>query len=152
MNATVSKIRKAVAEKLKLLRHDWGLKREQMAARLGVTTNSYYKNEQAQTLPGVPTMNRLANDYDISMDWFLCDKGPRDFKNKSKLEALEQEMEKTKQAIKKAGQERDKAVADYRASMKTGVTDILDEIQKDQRFYIKIMTVYQDYKDGKTKA
>jgi len=148
MSSMAKRTRKSVGEKLQTMREEWGLERQQMATRLGLTVSTYYKYEIGVSMPGMQTLNLLVNEHGISLDWLFFDKGPRFFKNKSRLDLLEQEVEKTRQALVKAEQERDNAVPGYRDSLKTGVAELFDQIQADQRLYLKVLTLYQDYKDN----
>ncbi|MCP5102573.1 MAG: helix-turn-helix transcriptional regulator [bacterium] len=54
----------------------------EMAARMGIKTGGYYKNENGETFMGMRTMDRLQKDFDISMDWLIFNKGPMYFKEK----------------------------------------------------------------------
>ncbi|MCP5053137.1 MAG: hypothetical protein GY940_38575, partial [bacterium] len=42
----------------------------------------YYRNESGAAIPGARTLWLLCKEYDVSMDWFLFNKGPMSFKQK----------------------------------------------------------------------
>jgi transcriptional regulator with XRE-family HTH domain len=89
------KILPQVAARLKKIRRQIGCDKKEMAARLGVTTSGYYKNEHGETLPSVSSLKRLSDDFNISMDWFFFNKGPMHYEEKAKKEMeLEQEVKK----------------------------------------------------------
>jgi len=67
---------KGVGARLRKLREKHGYSLDDMAARLGLKGNSYYKNESDATLPGVPTLHKLYTDFGLSMNWLLFGHGP----------------------------------------------------------------------------
>lgn len=147
MSAISKRIRRSAGEKLKQMRKERNLYRDQMAAHLGLSPSGYYKNEMGQSLPALPTLSRMVTEFDISMDWFLFDKGPRHFKEKAKLEHLVEEHKKTKQDLKDTQNERDNAVPAFKASLKPGVTDLLEYIDENTMFYHSVMMYFQQYKN-----
>ena len=58
-------------QRLRLIRKQFQLTREEMSARLGIKIKSYYKNENNETLPSFKSLHRLQKDFDVSMDWFI---------------------------------------------------------------------------------
>jgi len=70
-----------------------------MAAHFGITKNGYERNERGETLPGIDTLNRLSKNFDISMDWFLFNKGPMDYKPKSKFAATGKPSQPSLQSV-----------------------------------------------------
>ena len=69
-------------QRLRLIRKQFQLTREEMSARLGIKIKSYYKNENNETLPSFKSLHRLQKDFDVSMDWFIFNKGPMFLKEK----------------------------------------------------------------------
>jgi transcriptional regulator with XRE-family HTH domain len=97
---------RTIASRVRRLRSSWNCSRNEMARRFGITPNAYGKNETGYSRPGMHTLYLLAKDYDISMDWFLFNKGPMNFakrtetaKSEKKAEVLKQEPQ-TKQPEK----------------------------------------------------
>ncbi len=82
-----------VALKLRKLRKLLGYSKIQMAARVGVTPSGYYRNEAGETFPNFKTLRMLCNEHDISMDWFIFNKGPMYFKEKIEPGGTEKEPE-----------------------------------------------------------
>ncbi|MCP5051837.1 MAG: helix-turn-helix transcriptional regulator [bacterium] len=80
-----------VALKLRKLRKQLGYTKSQMAARVGLTPSGYYRNEGGETFPNFKTLRMLCSEHDISMDWFIFNKGPMYFKEK--VEPKEKEPE-----------------------------------------------------------
>jgi transcriptional regulator with XRE-family HTH domain len=85
----------AVGSRLKRLREQLNYSPDRMAAHFELTVSDYSKNENGETLPGLDTLRRLSDDFDISLDWLILNKGPKYFKEKEppKLEVLDQEKE-----------------------------------------------------------
>ena len=73
---------KEVAYKMRKIRQSLRLSNSQMAAKLGVERSTYNRNEEGRTLPGISTLLKLGNYYDISLDWLLRNKGPMYCKEK----------------------------------------------------------------------
>lgn len=144
MSRLADKIRKELGERLNALRYEKRFNRDQMAAWMGTTHSGYYKNEKGQNLPGIASLSRLANEHDISMDWLLFGKGPRLFKEKSKVEHLANELEKTKH-------EKENAVPGFRESLKPGLNDMLNTIDEEPGLYHSIMVFYHEYMDKQEK-
>lgn len=71
-----------VGERLKQLRKQLELSTGQMAARLGITTVGYYRNESDTSLPSVISLHRLHKDFGVSMDWLLFAEGPMFLKDR----------------------------------------------------------------------
>lgn len=68
--------------RLREIREQLRLSRVEMAARMGIKPNSYYKNENGETFPSLRSLSLLQKDFDISMDWFIFNKGTIFFKEK----------------------------------------------------------------------
>lgn len=71
-----------IGDRLKYLREQLRFSRNDFAIRLGIAMNGYSKNEIGMNLPSMATLNRLANGFNISMDWLLFNKGNMYFQEK----------------------------------------------------------------------
>jgi hypothetical protein len=61
---------------------------------------AYYRNENGETFPGVPTMKLLEKEYDISMDWLMFGKGEMYYnRERQRVSALEKEIAGFKKEI-----------------------------------------------------
>lgn len=76
------KLLEAIGSRLKKVRFTLGYSQEKMAPHLGVQRTGYAKNEKGETLPGLYALTVLANNFKISLDWLLCNKGPMYYKEK----------------------------------------------------------------------
>ncbi len=85
-----------LADRFKKIRRLYQMTQEKMAVRVGVTRTTYTRYEAGELLPGRYTLIKLANDFHISMDWLLLNKGPMLYKEKE----AEIEEAETKTAIK----------------------------------------------------
>ncbi|MCP4157539.1 MAG: helix-turn-helix transcriptional regulator [bacterium] len=81
----MDKLKQKVCAKLLQIREHFRYTRPQMASFLRISESSYYKNEKAETFPALVALQQLAGGLDISMDWFLFEKGPMYFKDKVKM-------------------------------------------------------------------
>lgn len=68
--------------RLRKVREDLRFSRPEMAARLGIKPVGYYKNENGETFPSLRSLGRLQKDFNISMDWFIFNRGPMYFNEK----------------------------------------------------------------------
>lgn len=65
-----------VGKRLQKLRKQHNYSLDEMAARLGIKMNSYYKNESDTTLPGAISLEKLYKDFGLSINWLLFNHGP----------------------------------------------------------------------------
>jgi transcriptional regulator with XRE-family HTH domain len=72
----------SIGERLKSIRNHHNFSLSNMFSHLGVTRDTYYKNEKGETLPGLSSLEILHRNFDISMDWFLFNSGPMNFSEK----------------------------------------------------------------------
>lgn len=173
-------VREAAGKRLEQVRKEWNLDRAAMAARFGQARISYYKNERGVSLPGLGVMYRLSNQYDISMEWLLFGKGPKRISEwnrlteraeelekklvhheeqsaqqlesaekralhaESRVEACEQNLIKTKRLLETADER-------FLDKQKPGVKELLEHIDKDSKFYHKIILYFEEYKEKQGK-
>lgn len=67
---------KDIGYRLKKIRDSLNYSPPGMASRLGIARSSYIRNENGKTCPAIHSMRVLAKTLDISLDWFICEKGP----------------------------------------------------------------------------
>jgi transcriptional regulator with XRE-family HTH domain len=156
---------KAAGVRLKKLRKHVNCDKKQMASRLGIVTNTYYKNESGLNLPSLTTLKRLVDDFDLSMDWLLFGRGSMFFKEKAQKEKeLEQavkelntqldrerknhETECKKKEEELKNQRQKAAFIESRPDMK----ELLEHMEQDAIFYHKLMLYFQEYKIEKKKS
>jgi len=65
-----------VGQRLAIVRNEARLTRSDMARKLGIHPNNYYKHEVGAALPCLETLYRLQSEFDISLDWLLFKKVP----------------------------------------------------------------------------
>lgn len=101
MQVDKGKYNEKCANKLRSIRMQNNLTRPQMAKKLEVSANGYRKNERALNFLNLKSLEILATDFNIAMDWFLFDRGPVKFEDNTKLhsriKALEKELAAAKQ-------------------------------------------------------
>ncbi len=71
-----------IGYKLRKLRDPLRYKVGEMADSIGNERTSYNRYEQGKTPPKLMTLYRLAETYDISLDWLIRNKGPMYCKEK----------------------------------------------------------------------
>ncbi|MCX6579925.1 MAG: helix-turn-helix domain-containing protein [Candidatus Aminicenantes bacterium] len=71
-----------IGNRLKDLREHLKFSRKEFALRLGIAMNGYSKNEMGMNIPGIPTLKRLATDFNISMDWLFFNRGNMCFRER----------------------------------------------------------------------
>ena len=59
-------------DRLRKLRQSRGISQQQVAEYLGVNRTTYVKYETGKSEPNVGTLKKLAQYFDISMDYLLC--------------------------------------------------------------------------------
>ncbi|MCP5103353.1 MAG: helix-turn-helix domain-containing protein [bacterium] len=76
------KLRISMGNRLKQLRKSMELSRNKMAAMINVNPTTLLRNEDGSSFPEYSTLSKLAETFDVSMDWLLCNKGPMLYKKK----------------------------------------------------------------------
>jgi transcriptional regulator with XRE-family HTH domain len=153
-----SKLLRQVASKLKDLQKQWGYERKEMAAYFGISRAGYGKNEKGQSFPGIKTLFRLSEDHDISIDWFMFDKGPMYFKEKEKMKALEtkaaeledkvRELELEKANLEQKSKEQEKDLAEKTAVLEISpeMKDLVEHMNKIPLLYHEVLAAFQKFK------
>lgn len=62
---------KKLSENLKTLRKDYGYTQKEIADKLGITYQSYQAYERGIAVPNLKNFIRLAEIYDVSMDFLI---------------------------------------------------------------------------------
>jgi len=136
-----------------------------MASRLGISRGAYNKNERGINFPCIDTQRRLSEDFDISMDWLLFNKGAMFYKEKDVRERereLEQAVEELKRQLE---EERKKHEAEYKRleaeckrhekaaqdkaaglEIKPEVRELLDTMERVPMLFYEIMLHFQKFK------
>lgn len=68
---------KILAERLRLLRKEKGLRQEDMQEYLGISYNSYCRYEKGERDPNAPTIVIMADFFGVSADYLLGRKDER---------------------------------------------------------------------------
>ena len=148
---------KGSGARLKRLREELGLSRQDMGHRLGLSLPAYYKNEGGETFPGTSTLKLLEKELDVSMDWLMFGKGPMHYNGeKQRVAALEKELE----ALKKERElEREKVRANETAMAeklngklivenKPGLKDLFEWMDREPLLYHEVMVFFHKFKKG----
>jgi len=146
------------ASKLVSLRKQLNYSIKEMAAYFGITVGAYYKNENGNFIPGIKSLYRLSTDHDISMDWFIFDKGPMKFTEKNKMEVLEkelqaarekvQELEKEKEIWEESRKELEREMEERGAGIEITpeVKELLEHMVRIPLLYHGVLVYFQEFK------
>lgn len=102
--------RQAIAKRLTTFRNHLNLEPKQMASRLNVSINAYWKNEKGITSPAPSSLYYLVNEHNLSLDWFYFGRGPMLFKDSIEIEARENHLKQLLKTQQEREQE-DKTLA-----------------------------------------
>ena len=130
----------AVGNKLRALRRQLNYSRARMAAYFELSVSGYSKNENGETLPGLSTLRRLSDDFEISLDWLILNKGPKYFKEKEapKQEELDQEKQQQQKQV-------EEKVVRWEAVM-PDVKDLLEYMEQDPLLRHEVLAFFYKYK------
>ncbi len=120
-----------VGNRLLKLRGQLALSPGEMAARLGVSRSSYYKNENGETLPGMISIFRLHKDLKLSIDWFLFGIGGMYLPDEQQIQ--EREQAKTPSTVK----------------FDPELSELIAHLEKDPLLRHEIMVYFYKYKQNK---
>jgi transcriptional regulator with XRE-family HTH domain len=140
-----------VGKRLKKLRLELKYSKKQMAQRLGINLNSYYKNENGTSFPWIYSLYRLHKDFGISMDWLIFDYGPMYLKEKEPEKPPEEELAKElaikAEAAKEAEQE--EAKKPWWEETMPDAKELLEYMAQDPLFRYKVFLYLYKYKEKK---
>ena len=130
--------------RLRKVRELLGCTRREMAEHLGITANSYRKNENGQCFPNTQSLFRLSSQYDVSMDWLFFNKGPMYHKEIKRLEDLEKaETERLEQQVE---QQLEQQLKQQLADCKAQLQDLEQEtaVVRQAAPEVKEMVIYME--------
>ncbi|HLP47768.1 MAG TPA: helix-turn-helix transcriptional regulator [Candidatus Deferrimicrobium sp.] len=94
MKQKTKKIVVEAGQRLEEIRKSFGHSRQEMASRIGITRANLYRNEIGFAFPRLDTLIRLHEDFGISLDWLLFNKGTMHIKeSQSALDMVKQSNE-----------------------------------------------------------
>lgn len=154
------------ALKMRKLREQLNYTRKEMASYVGISPGAYWKNEAGETFPGLGTLSRMSKDHDLSMDWFIFDRGPMYYKEKEKAEELAKALEEKQVELAKEKEERRQEREKHRAELeqvgpkverrpagnaagleiKPGLRDLFEHMERIPLLYHEIMAQFQRFK------
>ncbi len=100
----------AASNRLIKLRERLNFSAREMRERLGVTRSAYWKYEAGEGFPGFNSIKLLSDQFGVSMDWLMFEKGPMFFKEKEKkaeLEELKRENTRLLEKVEEVEKRRD---------------------------------------------
>jgi transcriptional regulator with XRE-family HTH domain len=143
-----------MGRRLETLRRQFSCTPIEMARKLGLSRSGYFKNETGNNFPSLKTLNILANEFDISMDWFIFNKGPTHYKTKLREGELEIEQErlkkealelqKEKEDLEKKKEELSRFTA--LAEVTPDINELLEHMAGDSQLRYKVLLNFYEYK------
>jgi transcriptional regulator with XRE-family HTH domain len=73
---------KEIGNKLENICNSLRSSHSEMSDQLGIGKSTYTRNETGETAPNPLALNKLGNNFDVSLDWLICNKGPMYYKEK----------------------------------------------------------------------
>ena len=134
---------KGIGERLRLVRKQLNYSAQEMAARLGLNYNSYYKNENSVTYPGLKTLYQVSEAHDISMDWLLFGKGPMYCREKGKEKELA-ELGKELELMREKMKDQEGKVAGIK--LKPELKELLEHMERIPLLYHEVLAYFQRFK------
>ena len=128
-------ILKETGRRLKKLRGQFNYPPKEMAAKMRIKTNTYYKNENGETFPGLVPLYLLQQEFGISMDWFIFNKGPMFYEEKK---PQDKEPEKIEEKKSKALEE-----------TMPDVKELLEHMAEDPLLRHEVLLNFYKYKEKK---
>ena len=123
--------------------------RQHFGHSLKISISAYSKNEKGINFPGFNSLYLLAQNYGISMDWLLFNKGMMDYK---KNETSRKELEKTVDLLKaETAKSNEEKVPGITPEIKEllawpEVIELLNSMKTEPKLYYKVMLFFQEYK------
>jgi len=130
-----------VAEKLKKIRHTHKYDINTMAPKLGVTTNTYRRNEKNISLPDAFSLYYLNKTLNISLDWLICDKGPIYF---TEIKPGKEEEIK----VEKKEPPKPYTLPPVLQELEDDLKELFDTMQQSPQLRYKVLTVFHEFKKG----
>lgn len=59
-------------KRLRAIRMQMGFTQQNMADKLGISLNAYQKYEQSERSPSLDCIVKIADTFDVSLDYLLC--------------------------------------------------------------------------------
>jgi len=142
MQSIKKTILKEMALRFRNIRKHLGCSRKELADGLKISVGAYNKNENGLNFPCFNSLYRLSEQYSISMDWLLFNKGSMEFKkNEERLKELENTVELLKGKAAKAEEEKTAVMLDA-----PEVNELLVSMKREPVLYHEIMLYFQKYK------
>lgn len=71
-----------IGSRIREIRSALKVSQERMANHFGIGRPSYTKYESGENFPSIYALTVLGNNFNVSLDWLLCNKGPVFYKEK----------------------------------------------------------------------
>lgn len=139
---------KDIGYKLRKVRNTLNHSRPQMASRIGVVNSSYVRNENGETCPDIVSLRTLGRALGISLDWFICDKGPMYYKEKEekpeeKPEEKEEEIQKEMEAVREPALEQEPGNETWPAEIR----ELLDHMECIPLLRYELLAYFYKFKE-----
>ncbi|MGE5341350.1 MAG: helix-turn-helix domain-containing protein [Candidatus Omnitrophota bacterium] len=136
-------LKQAMALRLKEFRNSKGLTQERMAFHFDIWRTTYSNYELGQVFPNYLFLQKVANDFNVSLDWYICGKGSMLFKDEEELK---------KEAIdtyKNIGVNEDSAENPEAKVLSKEHREMIEDMEKTPLLHYEIMAYYHRLKARK---
>jgi transcriptional regulator with XRE-family HTH domain len=107
--------------------------------------SGYNKNENGVAFPSLETLSRLAMADNISMDWFLFNKGPLKYNEKERAEEIE-ELKKQLALKTESAKGRERVRKADGAEVEAEIQELAAHMEAIPLLYHEILTHFQRFK------
>ncbi|MCP5051208.1 MAG: helix-turn-helix transcriptional regulator [bacterium] len=135
-------------EKLRKLRKEFHLTSPEMADRLRLKSNNYRKNENGVAFPNPKTLYLLTTEFNVSLDWFFFDRGPKFLSEKNREQELEKKIAELEKELELArqGNTRLEKEAEAKSQLEQEVKEMLDYMEQVPVFYHETLAHFHRFK------
>lgn len=146
---------KDIGYKLKKVRKQVNYSLPYMAARLGLVRSSFLRNETGKTCPNIMILRKLGKEFDVSLDWLICDKGQMFYGEKGEAQAEKQPepLPPTPEPTKlEAGPETKpeagaKPIPEVMETIPDDIRELVEHMKRIPLLRYEILASFYDFKD-----
>jgi len=128
-----------VAERLKKIKQVHRYDANTMAAKLGVTTNTYRRNENSNSMPDAYSLYYLSKTLNISLDWLISERGPMYFTEIKP--GKEEELN-----VEKKGSPNPYTLPPVLQNLEDDLRELFDTMQQSPQLRYEILAHFHKYK------
>jgi transcriptional regulator with XRE-family HTH domain len=113
-----------------------------MARRLDTSVNAYRKNEKGKNFLNFKSLEILAAELGIAMDWYMFNRGPMFFKDSAQLETQIKELQTQLEEAKQGG----RTGGPGHAGLPAEVNQLVEAMQRVPQLFHEVMAYFFQFK------